>query len=106
MAGGRNRAHEALKILAPVRLQTLVVRHEPAEYDAAALDAHTRAWAQAINESGKAFLTPAVIEGRWAVRVSIGAAATSREHVAELRQLMREAARNTQAGNIQEGAER
>jgi len=89
------------KVLAPVRLQTLVVRHEPPGFDAAAIDAHTRAWAQAINESGKAFLTPAVITDRWAVRVSIGAAATSREHVVDLWQLMRETAQT-----IQEGASR
>jgi aromatic-L-amino-acid decarboxylase len=91
----------AWKILSPVRLQTLVVRHEPPGLDAAAIDTHTRAWAQTINESGKAFLTPAVITDRWAVRVSIGAAATSREHVADLWRLMHE---TTQT--IQEGARR
>jgi aromatic-L-amino-acid decarboxylase len=89
------------KILAPVRLQTLVVRHEPAGLDAAASDVHTRAWAQAINESGKAFLTPAVINDRWAVRVSIGAAATSHEHLVDLWKIMRETAQA-----IQEGARR
>jgi aromatic-L-amino-acid decarboxylase len=94
------------KILAPVRLQTLVVRHEPADYDPAAMDTHTRAWAQVINDSGKAFLTPAVIDGRWAVRVSIGAAATSREHVADLWQVMRDAAREVHEQNLQEGARR
>ena len=94
------------KILAPVRLQTLVVRHEPAGHDAAAIDAHTRAWAHAVNESGKAFLTPAVIDDRWAVRVSIGAAATSREHLADLWQHMRETVKKIQAGKIEEGARR
>jgi aromatic-L-amino-acid decarboxylase len=89
------------KILSPVRLQTLVVRHEPPGFDAAAIDAHTRAWAQAVNESGKAFLTPAVIDDRWAVRVSLGAAATSHEHVVDLWRLMRETAQA-----IQEGAQR
>jgi aromatic-L-amino-acid decarboxylase len=89
------------KILSPVRLQTLVVRHEPPGFDAAAIDAHTRAWAQAVNESGKAFLTPAVIDDRWAVRVSLGAAATSHEHVVDLWRLMRETALA-----IQEGAQR
>ncbi|HET9861805.1 MAG TPA: pyridoxal-dependent decarboxylase [Steroidobacteraceae bacterium] len=78
------------KILAPVRLQTLVVRHEPPGLDAAALDAHTQAWARAVNESGEAYLTPALIEGRWAVRVSIGATATERPHLADLWRLMRQ----------------
>ena len=37
------------KSLAPVRLQTLVLRHEPPGLAADAVDAHTRAWAQAVN---------------------------------------------------------
>jgi glutamate/tyrosine decarboxylase-like PLP-dependent enzyme len=77
------------KILAPVRLQTLVLRHEPPALDATALEAHTQRWARAVNESGEAYLTPALIDGRWAVRVSIGAAGTEREHVADLWRLMR-----------------
>jgi aromatic-L-amino-acid decarboxylase len=78
------------KLLGPVRLQTLVVRHEPAGLDADAIDAHTRAWAQAINESGEAYLTPALIDGRWAVRVSLGGANTEQEHVAALWRLMQQ----------------
>ena len=34
------------KLLAPARLQTLVLRHEPPGLDAAAVDAHTLAWVQ------------------------------------------------------------
>ncbi len=79
------------KLLAPLRLQTLVLRHEPPGLDAAAVDAHTQAWVRAVNESGEAYLTPALIEGRWAVRVSLGAAATEREHVADLWRVMRAA---------------
>ena len=55
-----------------------------------AIDAHTQSWARAINESGEAYLTPTLIEGRWAVRVSFGAAATEQEHVVDLWRLMRE----------------
>jgi aromatic-L-amino-acid decarboxylase len=77
-----------------VRLQTLVVRHEPPVLgtapDPADLDAYTRAWAQAINDSGEACLTPAVIDGRWAVRVSFGNANTERSHVEDLWRLMRQ----------------
>lgn len=80
------------KLLAPVRLQTLVLRHEPPGLDAAAIDAHTLAWVKASNESGETYLTPAQIDGRWAVRVSFGAAATEREHVIDLWRLMRERA--------------
>jgi aromatic-L-amino-acid decarboxylase len=80
------------KVLAPVRLQTLCLRHEPPGLTGEALDRHTLAWADAINRSGAAYLTPATIEDRWMVRVSIGALPTEREHVAALWRAMQEAA--------------
>ena len=80
------------KILAPVRLQTLVLRHEPPGLDAARCDAHNRAWAQAVNESGEGFLTPTALSDRWAVRVSLGAANTEHEHVVDLWRLMQQCA--------------
>jgi aromatic-L-amino-acid decarboxylase len=82
----------AWKVLAPVRLQTLVLRHQPRHLDGDALDAHTQRWAKAINDSGEAYLTPTLIDGRWAVRVSLGAVPTELEHVAGLWRLMREKA--------------
>jgi aromatic-L-amino-acid/L-tryptophan decarboxylase len=72
------------RLLAPVPLQTLCVRHEPAGLAGEALDAHTRAWCDRINRSGAAYLTPATLDGRWMVRVSIGAVATERAHVEAL----------------------
>ncbi|HWT98862.1 MAG TPA: pyridoxal-dependent decarboxylase [Terriglobales bacterium] len=80
------------KILAPVALQTLCLRHEPAGLSGEALDSHTLAWAEAINKSGQAYLTPAILDGRWMVRVSIGAAPTEREDVEKLWRLMRQQA--------------
>jgi aromatic-L-amino-acid decarboxylase len=77
------------KVLAPVRLQTLCVRHEPPGITGEALDKHTQVWADRINCSGVAYLTPALLDGRWMVRVSIGAEMTEREHVAELWKAMR-----------------
>ncbi len=78
-------------VLAPVPLQTLCVRHEPPGLDGEALDKHTLAWAARLNQSGEAYVTPAMLDGRWMVRVSIGAELTEREHVAQLWQLMRDA---------------
>lgn len=80
------------RILAPVHLQTLCLRHEPPGLEGEALDQHTQGWAEAMNRSGKAYLTPAVLDGRWMVRVSIGALPTEREHVVALWDSMREAA--------------
>lgn len=78
------------KRLAPVPLQTVCVRHEPAGLEGIALDRHTLAWCGRINTSGQAWLTPAQLDGRWMVRVSIGAEATERRHVEELWDLMRQ----------------
>jgi aromatic-L-amino-acid decarboxylase len=69
------------RLLAPVTLQTLCLRHEPPGLDGEALDAHTLAWAAAVNDSGRAFVTPALLDGRWMVRVSIGAEATEEADV-------------------------
>ena len=69
-------------------MQTLCLRHEPEGLEGEALDRHTLAWAEAINRSGKAYLTPAILDGRWMVRVSIGALPTERQHVETLWQLM------------------
>lgn len=80
----RVRATPEWSVVAPVPLQTLCVRHAPAGLRGEALDAHTLAWAQAINRSGEAYLTPAILEGRWTVRVSIGAETTERDDVAAL----------------------
>jgi len=80
------------RVLAPVPLQTVCVRHEPSGLDGEALDRHTLAWAERVNRSGDAYLTPATLDGRWMVRVSIGAIPTERAHVEALWAAMRHAA--------------
>jgi aromatic-L-amino-acid decarboxylase len=77
------------RLLAPVPLQTLCVRHEPAGLADEALDRHTLGWVEQVNRSGGGYLTPALLDGRWMVRVSIGAIPTEREHVEALWALMR-----------------
>jgi aromatic-L-amino-acid decarboxylase len=83
------------KVLAPVPLQTLCVRHEPPGLSGESLDRHTLAWVGRVNASGLAYLTPAILDGRWLVRVSVGAERTEREHVAALWDLMQ---REAEAG--------
>ncbi len=80
------------RVLAPVPLQTLCVRHEPPGLEGEALDRYTQAWADALNRSGEAYVTPATLDGRWMVRISIGALLTERAHVAELWDAMRRTA--------------
>jgi len=72
------------QVLAPVNLQTICIRHQPAGIEGDDLDSHTLAWVNAINQSGEAFMSPSQLDGRWMVRVSIGVEATTREHVQRL----------------------
>ena len=76
------------KVVAPVRLQTVCIRHEPPGLEGEALDAHTLAWVNAVNESGKTFLSASTLDGRWMVRISIGVESTTRDHVKALWELL------------------
>ena len=71
-------------VLAPVPLQTVCVRHQPPDLTPEAMDTHTQAWCDRINRSGQAYLTPATLDGRWMVRVSIGSEQTERADVERL----------------------
>jgi aromatic-L-amino-acid/L-tryptophan decarboxylase len=61
---------------APVPLQTVSLRHLLPGRTAAQVDAHNLALAQAVNATGEAYVTPAVIKGVQLIRVSIGALET------------------------------
>jgi len=80
-------------VLAPVKLQTLCVRHDPPGLAGEELDNHTLSWCEAVNKSGQAHLTPAILDGRWMVRVSIGAEPTEWPDVEQLWALMQRAAK-------------
>ena len=69
------------RVVSPVTLQTVCIRHEPAGFSKQELDDHTRQWAAAVNRSGEAYLTPATIQGEWMVRVSVGALNTEAEDI-------------------------
>jgi aromatic-L-amino-acid decarboxylase len=93
------------RVLAPVNLQTVVLRHEPAGtvsetgavLDPGALNAHTLAWADSVNTAGAAMVTPSLLDGTWSVRVSIGAERTERPDVEELWKLLQQAAESSLA---------
>ena len=80
------------RLVAPVRLQTVCLRHEPPGLAGEALDRHTRAWAECVNRSGAAYLTPAVVDDRWMVRVSVGGINTERADVAAVWRAIRKEA--------------
>jgi aromatic-L-amino-acid decarboxylase len=83
------RATPGWRLLAPVPLQTLCVRHEPPGLEGEALDRHTQDWCERVNASGGAYLTPAMLDGRRMVRISIAGLTTERRHVEALWALMR-----------------
>jgi aromatic-L-amino-acid decarboxylase len=83
------------RILAPVALQTVCIRHEPPGLAGEELDQHTLSWTGRVNGSGAAYLTPAILDGRWMVRVSVGAELTERQHVEALWNLVRREAAKT-----------
>ena len=91
------------RVVAPVNLQTVCVRHVPvgpdgSPLDGEALDKHTTAWVEAVNRSGAAYLTPAILDGRWMARVSVGALATEAADIDAVWAAMREAAEGQRTG--------
>ncbi len=94
------RAEPDWEVTAPVVLQTVCVRHVPRGMSATEVDQHTRRWTQAVNDSGAAYLTPAVVDGRWVTRVSIGIELTERVHVAQVWDAMRRAASKARAAAV------
>jgi aromatic-L-amino-acid decarboxylase len=71
-------------VVTPVKLQTVCVLHTPPGLGGEELDRHTLSWCEAINASGQAHLTPALVEGHWVVRVSIGAETTEWDDIGQL----------------------
>ncbi|MCC7243555.1 MAG: aminotransferase class V-fold PLP-dependent enzyme [Acidobacteria bacterium] len=82
----------AWRVLAPVPLQTVCLRHEPPGLEGEALDRHTLGWCARLNRAGAAYVTPAILDGRWMVRVSVGAEPTERAHVEALWAIMQKEA--------------
>jgi aromatic-L-amino-acid/L-tryptophan decarboxylase len=75
------RATDGWRVLAPVPLQTVCVRHEPPGLSGNLLDRHTLGWVDRLNRSGFTYLTPALLDDRWMVRIAIGAEPTERHHI-------------------------
>jgi aromatic-L-amino-acid decarboxylase len=89
------------EVVAPVRLQTVCVRHIPAgltmKSNAEAISEHTFAWVRDINTSGKAFLSPSILDDVWMARISVGVESTERHHLEALLDLMTTATTHSEA---------
>jgi len=81
------------RVLAPVHLSTVVFRFEPGWRGDDEVDAANRAILERVNASGEAFLTHTALDGRVALRLSIGNLKTTRDHVARAWELLEAAGR-------------
>jgi aromatic-L-amino-acid decarboxylase len=87
------RAEPGWELLAPVPFSTVCFRHRPEGVDdEAELRAVNEAILERVNASGRALLSHTDLKGRYALRVAIGNAATTAEHVDRAWRLLREAA--------------
>jgi aromatic-L-amino-acid decarboxylase len=81
------------EVCAPMTMATVCFRHRPAgAADELSLEAHNRALMAAVNESGAAFISHAMLGGRFVLRASIGSVRTTPEDVGQLWQALQLAA--------------
>ena len=79
---GRIDAHPAWERLAPAPFSTVCFRHRPdGEEDEEKLAARNAAILERVNRSGEAYLSHAVLKGRYALRLAIGHIRTTPEDV-------------------------
>lgn len=78
-----------VELAAPAPLSTVCFRSVPMELAVLedddereeALTAHNRAWLEAINASGRAYLSHTVLDGRYVLRLALGNLRTTDEHL-------------------------
>jgi aromatic-L-amino-acid/L-tryptophan decarboxylase len=81
------RNSNTFELAAPTVLQLVCFRH-------VAGDAATEQIMRAVNESGKAFLTHAKVNGQFILRLSVGGVHTELRHVQHVWELLQDAARS------------
>lgn len=85
-------AEPGWELLAPVPLGLVCFRHvPPGMADGPELDEHNRRLLAAVNASGRVWLTHAVLDGRFAIRLALGHHGTTEASVAEAWALLRQA---------------
>jgi aromatic-L-amino-acid decarboxylase len=84
------RAEPGWELLAPVPFSTVCFRHHPSGVDdEAALRRHNETIIERVNATGRVFISHTQLHGRYALRVAIGNAATTAEHVDRAWDLLR-----------------
>ena len=81
------------ELLAPARLALLNFRHHPAGLnDEAELDQLNERLLEAINDTGRLYLTQNRVNGRFSIRIAVGQTGTTRDHVQRAWQTIKETA--------------
>jgi aromatic-L-amino-acid decarboxylase len=77
------------ELMAPVPLALVCFRHRPKGLpDGPAVDAHNRDLLHRVNASGRVFLTHAMLDGRYAIRLALGHSGTTQGAVDEAWELL------------------
>lgn len=91
-------ASDGWTVVAPTYLSTVAFRYAGSDSGGEELDRINHAILDRVNASGEAFLTHTVLDGRTALRVSIGNIKTTDAHVARAWRLLQDAALEVTAG--------
>jgi aromatic-L-amino-acid decarboxylase len=78
--------------LAPAPMSTVCFRHAPPARGPEALDAHNRRLLDAVNATGRVFLSHTEVRGRFALRLAVGNIRTEARHLEETWRLLQETA--------------
>ena len=83
-------SHPDFIVVAPVEFSTVCFRYEPRGHrsDPQKLESLNQSLLDAVNQSGKAFLSHTKVHGRFTLRCAIGNIRTAEEHVLALTQLL------------------
>ncbi len=85
------RSSEDFDLMAPVPLNLVTFRHKNG-------DDFNRRLEEALNQSGKMYLTHTVLDGQYALRLSVGQTHTEERHVRDAWQLIQETAKRWSSG--------
>jgi aromatic-L-amino-acid decarboxylase len=85
------------KVVAPVHFGLVVFRYQPPGLTDAQADALTERIMHAVNATGEAFLSHTKVDGRYAIRFSIGNERTELTHVKRAWTLLQQAASSSRA---------
>jgi len=85
--------HEDFELLAPLTFSTVCFRFHPTGVSETQLERLNRRLLEAVNASGRFFLSHAVLRGRFTLRLAVGNIRTTQEHIDQAWELIRFKAR-------------